>query len=238
MNRRDVLTSFRAGEGLSRHPVADSGQPIEATIGRPTGTTIGQSLQANSGQPPEAHISLATADHEEPTWEVRRKPRRRFDRRARVILTAAAMAALLANAGAAWAYWRLNGPTEPFDGPRTVVEIALSGSSDPSQAPRADQTADLTVTVPNQHGVPIRITSIARSTEPVIADDAHREAGCVDPRVEVNQRVFPVSWEVQRNTIGAFVLTGALTLSPGSPEACRGATFSVPVHAQALVPAS
>lgn len=214
MNRRDVLPGL--GEGSNAH------------------SRGGRAL----GKVPDLHIELQTADHEEPTWEVHQPgtPRRRFDRRARAILTAAAIAAVLANAGAAWAYWRFNGPDEMQEAAAgAAFELALSGSSDTNQTLRPGTTGNLTITVTNQHSVPIRITSIMRGTGPAVADDAHREAGCVDPQVEINRASFPVSWEVPKNTIGAFILPGALSMHSG-PAACRGATFSVPVQAHAVHP--
>jgi hypothetical protein len=45
-----------------------------------------------------------------------------------------------------------------------------------------------------------------------------------------------VSWEVPRNTVGAFILNGALTMRAGGSAACQGATFTVPVRAQASRP--
>ena len=186
-----------------------------------------------------SHIELDPVDHEEPTWEVRQPgQRRRFDRRARIILSAAAVAALLANAGAAWAYWRFNGPAEEDRWPAggTRVEVSITATSDPTRPLRAGGSGNLTVTVTNQHPVPVHILSITQGPGKVVADDVHREAGCAAPRVELTQRTFPVTWEVPKNTIGAFILPGALTMRPGGPAACQGATFTVPVRAQAVRP--
>ncbi|PRX24597.1 hypothetical protein [Actinoplanes italicus] len=185
-----------------------------------------------------SHLELDTADHEEPTWEVRQPgPRRRFDRRARMILGAAAVAALLANAGAAWAYWRFNSP-EPQDewAAGSRVEVTLTAISDPGRPLRPGSTGNLTITVTNQHAASVQLTSIVPGPGPVIADEVHREAGCVEPRVEFTRSEFPVSWEVPRNTVGAFILNGALTMRAGGSAACQGATFTVPVRAQASRP--
>ncbi|MEU4559756.1 hypothetical protein AB0F72_15340 [Actinoplanes sp. NPDC023936] len=226
MNRRDVLTTFREG---GARPNRGPGDPQR---------------DWSRGKPPEPSIELDPADHEEPTWEVHRpgSPRRRFDRRARVILTAAAVAALLANAGAAWAYWRFTGPGgEPAADVGTVAagtpfELALSATSDPEQTLAADGSGNLTVTVTNQHPVPIRITAIRPGAGRATVDDAHRDAGCPAPRVRVSREVFPVSWDVPKNTVGAFVLPGALSMRAGGPAACRGATIIVPMRAQAVRP--
>ncbi|WP_430780895.1 hypothetical protein [Actinoplanes sp. G11-F43] len=188
--------------------------------------------------PGYAHsIELDPADHEEPTWDLRQPgARRRFDRRARMILTVAAVAALLANAGAAWAYWHFNGPDRGRLAAAAGVEIALTATSDPGRTLAPGEVGNLTVTVTNQHPVPVHITSILPADGPVVADDLRREAGCSDPRVVLTEAEFPVSWEVPRNTIGAFILPKALTMRAGGQAACQGATFTVPVRAQAVSP--
>lgn len=191
-----------------------------------------------SDGPSPSHLELESADHEEPTWEVRQPgPRRRFDRRARIILSAAAIAALLANAGAAWAYWRFNSPAEEEQWAAAAsVEVSLSAISDPSRPLVPGSPGNLTVTVTNQHAVTVRIISIQPGPGGVVADEAHRVAGCVNPQVEFTRQSFPVSWDVPRNTVGAFILQGSLSMRPGGPAACQGATFTVPVRAQAVRP--
>ncbi|SDT76727.1 hypothetical protein [Actinoplanes derwentensis] len=186
--------------------------------------------------PASEHIELDPADHEEPTWELRQpRPRRRFDRRARMILTVAAVAALLANAGAAWAYWHFNGPDRNLPVAAAAdVEITLTATSDPSRALTPGDVGNLTVTVTNQHSNPVRITSILPAGGRIVADEARRDAGCTNPRVELTRKEFPVSWEVPRNTIGAFILPKALTMRASGPASCKGATFTVPVRARAV----
>ncbi|MFC4067555.1 hypothetical protein [Actinoplanes subglobosus] len=194
-------------------------------------------MSESDGRSP-SHLELDPGDYEEPTWEVRHpERRRRFDRRARVILSAAAIAALLANAGAAWAYWRFNSPPTVEEwASGTAVEVSLTAISDPGRPLRAGTPGNLTVTVTNQHGVPVHITEIVPVEGRAVADEAHREAGCAEARVEFTQPSFAVSWEVPRNTVGAFILEGALSIRPGGVPACQGATFTVPVRAQAVRP--
>ncbi|GIE79572.1 hypothetical protein Aph02nite_55220 [Actinoplanes philippinensis] len=185
-----------------------------------------------------SHLELGAADHEEPTWEVRHPAkRRRFDRRARLILGAAAIAALLANAGAAWAYWRFNNPAAERDwASGTVVEVTVTAISDPGRPLRPGAPGNLTVTVTNQHEAPVRVTEILPAEGAALADEVHRDAGCADPPVEFTREAFPVSWEVPRNTVGAFILDGALAVRAGGDAACEGATYTVPVRATAVRP--
>lgn len=186
--------------------------------------------------PPEnGHIELRTADHEEPTWEVRHpgdRHRRRLDGRTRAILGVAAAAALVVNAGAAWLYWRIAGSEAAEASPDRSVVLALRARSDLSRPLRPGQTGSLTVTVTNDNDVPIRISAVLPTGGVVTADDEHRAAGCQNPEVRLNRDRFVVSWDVSRNTIGAFTLPDALTMPPGTVTACNGATFMIPVRAE------
>ncbi|GIF06311.1 hypothetical protein [Actinoplanes siamensis] len=189
---------------------------------------------AGAGATTPGRIELTEADHEEPTWEVRGPRRRRFDRRSRTILGVAALTAILANAGAAWAYWKITQPG-PAAGPAPVpVDLMLPGRNDPTQTLRPGDTGNLQVTVTNDKDVPIRITAIRVGPGNVVADPEHRDAGCADPGVRLRRPVFQVSWEVARNTVGAFTAENALTVPPTMAKACDGATFTVPLRAEGV----
>ncbi|GAA4592988.1 hypothetical protein BJY16_000815 [Actinoplanes octamycinicus] len=185
-----------------------------------------------AGRKPEVRIELDPADHEEPTWEVREPRRRRFDRRSRTILGLAAVAAMLANAGAAWAYWRLTQPDPAAAPAPAAIDMVLRGRTDLGQVLRPGDHGNLLVTVTNDRNVPIRITSIGVGPGNVVADPEHRDAGCTTPRVRVNQTSYPVSWEVAKNTVGAFTLPRALAVERGTPQSCVGANFTVPLRAR------
>jgi hypothetical protein len=182
--------------------------------------------------PPDISVTVtdATEPHDEPTWEVRHPgTRRRVDGRTKTILAAAAAAALMVNAGAAWAYWRV---MASHTGARagSAVQLTLRGRSDLNLPLAPGRTGNLTVTVINDNDFPIRITSVTPAVGNIVADDEHRDAGCLDTGVSMTKAAFSVSWEVARNTIGAFVIPDGLTMSRTANRACVGATFSVPVH--------
>jgi hypothetical protein len=181
---------------------------------------------------PDMHIELEPADHEEPTWEVRTGPdgkRRRLDRRTRAILTVAAVAAIVVNAGAAWTYWRVTGSATAQAGAESV-SMALRARSDLDKPLRPGETSDLIVTVTNNYEFPIRITSLTPGKGNIVADDEHRDAGCTAAAVAITAPTFAVDWEVRRNTIGAFTVPGGLAMSPNANPACVGAVFTVPVQ--------
>ncbi|MCY1140699.1 hypothetical protein OWR29_22100 [Actinoplanes sp. Pm04-4] len=181
----------------------------------------------------DMHIELDPADHEEPTWEVRHPgapaPKKRLDRRTRMILGIASAAAVVVNAGAAWSYWQITRTevTQPADGP--PVELTLRARSDLNQALTPGATGDLIVTVTNDNSYPIKITSVTPAGT-VVADPEHEKAGCKVTGVRLSRSSYDVLWQIDRNSIGAFNVPGGLTMRPGSAAACRGATFTVPLR--------
>jgi len=178
----------------------------------------------------------------EPTGDVPPSGRRRgwlgrLDTRTRSILAAAAAGALLVNAGAAWAYWRITGSETGQADTGTFVELTLRGRSDLNRPLDPGGTGNLVVTVTNDNDFPIRITSVMPGAGNIVADDEHREAGCTKPGVTVARESVSVRWDVPRNTVGAFTVPEGLAMAPDSDNACVGATFTVPVQAVGLLDA-
>lgn len=175
---------------------------------------------------------------DEPTWEVRqpnsgRSGMRRFDGRTRSILTAAAVVAIVVNAGVAWTYWKVTG-SDTGARAGAAVELTLRGRSDLNKPLGSGETGNLTVTLTNDYDFPIRITSVRPAPGGAVADDEHRDAGCKDPKVSMSRVSYEVKWDVSRNTIGAFTIPDGLTMAPNGPAACRGATFTVPIQVSGL----
>jgi hypothetical protein len=171
---------------------------------------------------------------DEPTGDVAAAARRqgflsRLDARTRSILTAAAVAAVLVNAGAVWAYWQITGSETGRANAGAVVELNLRGRSDLNKPLTPGSTGNLTVTLTNDNDFPIRITSVSSAPGTIMADDEHRENGCVDHGVTVAQDAFKVRWDVERNHVGAFIVPDGLAMAATSNPACTGAVFTVPV---------
>ena len=177
---------------------------------------------------PPAVRPVVTAEPAEP------RRARRLDRRGRAILAAAAAVAVVVNAGAAWAYWWITGSSTPRHS-GTGVELTLRGRSDYNRPLTPGSTGNLVVTVTNENAFPIRITSVSAAAGKVMADDEHREGGCTSPGVTLARPAFAVSWEVPKNTIGAFTVAGGLAMSPAGDPACRDASFTVPIRAIGVV---
>ena len=188
-------------------------------------------LDGGSTRRPPIEVTVEP-DMDEPTWEVR-KPggRGRLDGRTRSILSAAAVAAIVVNAGAAWAYWKVTASETGMARAGTAVNLTLRGRSDLNRALLPGGTGNLTVTLTNDNDFPIRITSVSPGPGNVVADDEHREAGCRENTgVSLTKTAFEVSWEVAKNTIGAFSIPDGLRMEATAIRACQGATFTVPVQ--------
>jgi hypothetical protein len=167
-----------------------------------------------------------------PTGDVgvpRRSLVQRIDARTRSILTSAAVAAVIVNAGAVWAYWHITGSETARADAGTVVELNLRGRSDLDEPLSPGRTGDLIVTVTNDNDFPIRVTSVSPAVGNVVADDEHREAGCVRTGVVFAKDAVRVQWDVDQNHVGAFLVPDGLSMTSASDPACLGAVFTVPV---------
>jgi hypothetical protein len=186
------------------------------------------------------HVESTADDQDEPTWEVRqpRTGRRRLDGRTRSILSAAAVTAVVVNAGAAWAYWKVTASETGRARAGSTVELALRGRSDLNHPLARGATGNLTVTLTNDNDFPIRIMSVSPGAGNVVADGEHRDAGCLMTGVSVTRASFAVSWDVEKNTIGAFTVPDGLTMAAGANNACEGATFTVPLQVSGVSEAS
>jgi hypothetical protein len=195
-------------------------------------TRRGEQVKPTTGNRPPIEMTVEP-DMEEPTWEVRRPGRGkgRLDGRTRSILSAAAVAAIVVNAGAAWAYWKVTASETGSARAGTAVELTLRGRSDLNRPLLPGGTGNLTVTLTNDNDFPITITSVSAGPGNVVADDEHREAGCREiTGVSLTKAAFEVSWAVPKNTIGAFSIPDGLRMDVNSNKACRGAVFTVPVQ--------
>ncbi len=187
--------------------------------------------------PRSPHIEISLTGHEEPTWEVRHPGdlrRRRRTARTRAILSAAAAAAVVVNAGAAWVYWRVTGSETGRADTGTSVALALRARSDLNHPLLPGQTGNLSVTVTNNYDFPIRITSVTPGAGDIVADDVHRDDGCKDAGVRLTGSRFAVSWDVPRNTIGAFTIANGLAMRHDVSPICGGAVFTVPIQASGV----
>jgi hypothetical protein len=182
-------------------------------------------------RPPDIHIELNAADYAEPVRE-RRRP---IDARTRAILATAIITAVAVNAGTVWAYWKVAETVPPAARSGVAVELTLRGRSDLNQPLQPGGTGNLTVTLTNDNDFPIKITSVSPAAGNVVADAEHRDLGCLSRTgVSVTSPEFPVSWDVARNTVGAFTVPAGLSMAADARKGCAGATFTVPLQATGI----
>ncbi|MFI5494890.1 hypothetical protein [Actinoplanes sp. NPDC051859] len=170
----------------------------------------------------------AVADPDGTTPAPRRT--RGLDPRTRSILVAAAVAAVIVNAGAMWTYWKITGSQSAAAGAGAYLEMGLRGRTSLDVPLTPGGTGDLTVTVSNDNDFAIRVTSVAPGSGNIIADDEHRENGCTRHGVDFTRPELPVQWEVSRNDVAVFTVPGALRMAADADQACRDAIFTVPVR--------
>jgi hypothetical protein len=229
--KRDVLPQR---DGLS-----NGGGPTRRDASGGRERTPAPEMPAPQMPAPQMIVQRDLAEQDEPTWEVRqpnagRSGMSRLDGRTRSILTVAAVAAIVVNAGAAWAYWKVTKSETASARAGTAVQLTLRGRSDLGRPLTPGGTGNLTVTVTNDNDFPIRIMSVAPGRGHIVADDEHRDAGCLETGVSMTKDDFAASWNVPRNTIGAFTLIDALRMAPNAKKACEGATFTVPLQTSGI----
>jgi hypothetical protein len=243
LNRRAAVTAYVAVVGGLDGGLARDARTRLGELSKRGGANRRSGSDRRAAPPAAAGAETITlrevAKNDEPTWEIRRPVagrfrNRRIDRRTRWILTVAVVAAVVVNAGAAWAYWKVSRSE-----PATVragygAELTLRGRSHLSLPLTPGGTGNLTVTVTNDNDFPIRITSVTAGVGNIIADDEHRDAGCRVSRVSMTKDEFAVSWSVARNTLGAFTLPNGIRMAANTDTACGGATFTVPVRMTAV----
>lgn len=159
---------------------------------------------------------------------------RKVDRRTKVILTVAAVAAVTVNAGVAWAYWAITGSGTGAAVAGSAIELKLTASSDTNKPLFPGATSDLTVTVTNENNFPIKIITVRPGAGPTVADDEHRAGGCHNTGVVVANDVHTVSWDVPKNSIGVFTVPDGIRMTNQSDTACQGAVFTIPVRATGI----
>ena len=215
---RELL--HRQDDGLPHHGAPHGPRPVERVSDRAT---------QPAGRHPGAERAELTG-----VGAARRGFRSRLDARTRSVLAGAAIAAVLVNAGAMWAYWRITGADAGPATAGTVVELHVGGRSDLNVPLVPGGTGNLIVTVTNDNDFPIRITSIAPAAGTVTADEEHREKGCVNTGVVVAADAVAVRWDVARNIVAAFTVPHGLAMADPADPACRDAVFTVPVLATGL----
>ncbi|MHC6595095.1 hypothetical protein [Arthrobacter sp. C152] len=151
-------------------------------------------------------------------------------------LKAAALAGLLATAGAgtAYAYWTGagNGAGSAAAGTMQAVTVdALVAGDNPQAALIPGGSADVVLRLTNPNPYQVQVYSVT-ANGPATADAAH--PGCTTTGVSFTGTVAPLSpaTYVAANSSALITLPGTAAMDTTSLAACQGATFSLPVTAE------
>ena len=151
-------------------------------------------------------------------------------------IKAAALAALLATAGAgtAYAYWSSAGGGSGSAAAGTMQAVtvdALVGSDSPKTTLYPGGSADVVLRLTNPNPYPVQVYGVT-ANGPAAPDAAH--PGCTTTGVRFTGPAAPLSpaTYVAANSSALITLPGAAAMDTTSLAACQGATFSVPVTAE------
>ncbi|WP_457945982.1 hypothetical protein ACTAQI_11505 [Pseudarthrobacter sp. alpha12b] len=151
-------------------------------------------------------------------------------------IKAAALAGLLATAGAgtAYAYWTTAGSgsgSAAAGTMQTVAVDALVAGDNPKTALIPGGSADVVLRLTNPNPYPVQVYSVTPNG-PATADAAH--PACTTTGVSFRGTAAPLSpaTYVAANSSALITLPGAAAMDTTSLAACQGATFSVPVTAE------
>lgn len=151
-------------------------------------------------------------------------------------LKAAALAGLLATAGAgtAYAYWTVEGGGTGSAQAGTMQAVtmdALVAGDNPQRALIPGGSADVLLRLTNPNPYQVQVYSVT-ANGPATADGAH--PGCTTTGVSFTRTAAPLSpaTYIGANSSALITLPGAAAMDTTSLAACQGATFSLPVTAE------
>jgi hypothetical protein len=149
----------------------------------------------------------------------------------RHVVAAGVAVALVATGSAAWAIWSIRGSGNGPLNTASIVELSLTARPDSDLPLYPGLTTAVRVTVRNDNAFPIRVTAVEVGAGPTIVDPSHRDAGCTNASVSLVGQGFSVRWRVPANSSRTFVISNAIRMASNSPNACQGASFTIPLVA-------
>ncbi|SDT76737.1 hypothetical protein [Actinoplanes derwentensis] len=149
-------------------------------------------------------------------------------RRAQII-AAGLVTASLSIGSIAWASWRLAGSGNSTATAGSVVELRTAGHAQPDTALYPGAITGLLITVANDNGFPVRVTTVRPGSGRISIDEKHRSAGCHTSGVALTEQFFNVSWAVPARSEATFLLPESIRMTEDSDSACQDATFRAPL---------
>lgn len=159
------------------------------------------------------------------------------------VAAGAAVAALGLGGMIAYAAWTSSGSGSGTVSARTASQV-LVGDGHVANTLYPTGTADLVVTVNNPNDYNVNVTSLAQgalssgsATAAAVTDD-HSGAGCTATTVTYTAPSLGSGVVVGAHQTYTFTLHNAVAMSNAAEDACQGATFTIPVIANAASTAS
>lgn len=134
--------------------------------------------------------------------------------------------ALVTAAALVYAAWTNNGSGSGYAKAGTAVALTtadVSASTTASLYPGA--TGDVRIKINNPNAYPVRVTGVA-SSGTIAPDAAH--AGCTTTGVSFTDQTA-LTIDIAANGAVETNISGAVSMSNASLDACQGATFTIPV---------
>jgi hypothetical protein len=125
--------------------------------------------------------------------------------------------------GIAFAAWVAGGTGQGTAKAGVAQPLTVSGGT-PTNLLYPGGTGDVAATITNPNAYPVRVTGI--SGNGAITSD---KPGCDSPSHGVTFTNQSGAWDVPGKGNLGVVLVGAVTMSTDSPDACQGASFSIPL---------
>jgi hypothetical protein len=154
----------------------------------------------------------------------------------------AALVVAVGSAGAAWAWQIGSGSGSTTVHSATITDLIVTAGPDPVTGLFPGGSANLTVKVINGNTFPVKIISVNRDGT-ISADAAHASNGCAAPQhgVATTKPFYVAAQLPAQRTVpphDELVLTipNAVTMAANSPDACVGATFSIPFYVVGTTP--
>lgn len=154
---------------------------------------------------------------------------RKLDRRTKVTLAVAAFTAVAVNAGAAWAYWAVQAETTTTAQAAAIEGLDVTAGTAPGSPLYPGAVAALSFTITNRNVFPVVVNGLAPAPQPISVDPTHAGAGCPAASVALTDTLFLGDWPVAPGATATFAIPAALAMAGGTPQACAGATFTIPI---------
>lgn len=149
--------------------------------------------------------------------------------KARKAIVLCAAVALVSAVGLVYAAWTTNGSGSATAKAGSAVALTtLDASATTSATLYPGATGDARLKVSNTNPFPVRVTGVAlNGTNANITPDAG-SPGCTTTGVSFTDQTG-LTIDVPANSSAETTLTGAVSMSNASLDACQGATFTIPV---------